>query len=148
MGKKTGMNKKIMKTIKKLSIATLVTTLSINCFADEIDLSQRTAQAPKGSDKQLEESLNREAHIQELVKENDLLNEKQKQKTKLEQKERARNEILKTNCTRAKSHLEDLMTNERILIQNKQGQTHALSQKEKLDEIQSTEIAIKKYCTN
>ncbi len=148
MGKKTGMNKKIMKTIKKLSIATLVTTLSINCFADEIDLSQRTAQAPKGSDKQLEESLNREAHIQELVKENDLLNEKQKQKTKLEQKERARNEILKTNCTRAKSRLEDLMTNERILIQNKQGQTHALSQKEKLDEIQSTEIAIKKYCTN
>lgn len=142
------MNKKIMKTIKKLSIATLVTTLSINCFADEIDLSQRTAQAPKGSDKQLEESLNREAHIQELVKENDLLNEKQKQKTKLEQKERARNEILKTNCTRAKSRLEDLMTNERILIQNKQGQTHALSQKEKLDEIQSTEIAIKKYCTN
>ncbi|MGE4349216.1 MAG: hypothetical protein AB7D28_05590 [Candidatus Berkiella sp.] len=137
-----------MKTIKKLSIATLVTTLSINCFADEIDLSQRTAQAPKGSDKQLEESLNREAHIQELVKENDLLNEKQKQKTKLEQKERARNEILKTNCTRAKSRLEDLMTNERILIQNKQGQTHALSQKEKLDEIQSTEIAIKKYCTN
>lgn len=142
------MNKKIMKTIKKLSIATLVTTLSINCFADEIDLSQRTAQAPKESDKQLEESLNREAHIQELVKENDLLNEKQKQKTKLEQKERARSEILKTNCTRAKSRLEDLMTNERILIQNKQGQTHALSQKEKLDEIQSTEIAIKKYCTN
>ncbi|MCS5708764.1 hypothetical protein CC99x_007585 [Candidatus Berkiella cookevillensis] len=137
-----------MKTIKKLSIATLIAFFSINCFADEVDLSQKSTQTLKESDKQLEESLNREAKIQELVKENDLLSDKQKQKAKNEQKERARNEILKTNCTRAKSRLEDLMTNERILIQSKQGKTHALSQKEKLDEIQSTEIAIKKYCTN
>lgn len=148
MGKKTEMSKKTMKTIKKLSISALIAVFSINCFADEVDLSQRSTQILKESDKQLEESLNREARIQELVEENDLLNEKRKQKTKLEQKERARNEILKTNCTRAKSRLEDLMTNDRILIQTKQGQTHTLSQKEKLDEIQATELAIKKYCTN
>lgn len=141
-----GMNKKMKKKMKKLSIAALITSFSISCFAaDNSAISQMPPQTFKASETQLEESLNREAHIQNMVKENDRISEKQKLKA---EKQSARNEILKTNCTRAKSRLEDLMTNDRILIQTKQGQTHTLSQKEKLDEIQATELAIKKYCTN
>lgn len=141
-----GMNKKMKKKMKKLSIATLIASFSISCFAaDNTAISQMPPQAFKASETQLEESLNREAHIQNMVKENDRISEKQKLKA---EKQSARNEVLKTNCTRAKSRLEDLMTNDRILIQTKQGQTHTLSQKEKLDEIQATELAIKKYCTN